>query len=84
MGRRVILSRPYGRGGARPRSGWEVRVCTPDSEKTLTPQAFGLGPPSPAKSGRGVFYPFTFTTCRNRCLIATRSVWASITAPMSL
>jgi hypothetical protein len=32
---------------------WEVRVCAPDPEKTLTSQAFGLGPSSPVKNGRG-------------------------------
>jgi len=47
------LSRPYGRGGAH-RAAMGGEGLYRGLGKTLTPQASGLGPPSPAKSGRGV------------------------------
>ncbi len=47
------LSRSYGRGGAhRAAVGGEGLYA--GLSKTLTSQAFGLGPSSPAKSGRGL------------------------------
>jgi len=32
---------------------WEVRVFAADSARPSLPKPFGLGPPSPAESGRG-------------------------------
>ena len=46
------LSRPYGRGGAR-REAVGGEGLYRGLSKTLTSQAFGLGPSSPAESGRG-------------------------------
>jgi N-acyl-D-amino-acid deacylase len=47
------LSRSYGRGGAH-RAAMGGEGLYRGVSKTLTSQAFGLGPSSPAKSGRGV------------------------------
>ena len=37
---------------------WELKVCTPDSARP-SPPILRMGPPSPAKGGRGVNYPST-------------------------
>jgi hypothetical protein len=48
------LSRPYGRGGAhRAAMGGEGLYA--GLSKTLTSQAFGLGPSSPVRTGEGFF-----------------------------
>ncbi|HEX8574126.1 MAG TPA: glycosyltransferase [Allosphingosinicella sp.] len=44
------LSRPYGRGGAR-RDAVGGEGLAESGVQTLTPQAFGLGPPSPVRTG---------------------------------